>query len=95
MVANNGAAGMGNLRADSRGLVTRIGFTSPFAEPLAGIARPGLHVSLMPVAYDVDAWLSQFDRLWPEGSPAAASYRSRLTGGTHLTPEDVVFPSFR
>lgn len=63
IVANNGAAGMGNLRADSRGLVTRIGFTSPFMEPLAAIARPGLHVSLMPVAYDIDAWLAQFDRL--------------------------------
>ena len=95
IVANNGAAGMGNLRADSRGLVTRIGFTSPFMEPLAAIARPGLHVSLMPVAYDIDAWLAQFDRLWPEGSPAAVSYRRRLTDGTHLVPEGIIFPSFR
>nr|BBJ02401.1 hypothetical protein YBY_02490 [Marinobacter nauticus] len=93
LVANNGAAGMGNLRSDPRGLVTRIGFTSPFAEPVAGIARPGLHVSLMPVAYDVNAWLSQFDRLWPAGSPAAVSYRHRVLGGTSLDPDDVVFPS--
>lgn len=95
IVANNGAAGMGNLRADSRGLVTRIGFTSPFMEPLAAIAGSGLHISLIPVAYDVNAWLAQFDRLWPEGAPAAVSYRKRLTDGTHLAPEDIIFPSFR
>jgi len=93
LVTNNGAAGMGNLRSDPRGLITRLGFTSPFSEPVAGLARPGLHVSLMPVAYDVNAWLSQFDRLWPEGSPAAVSYRSRLVGGTSLDPGNVVFPS--
>ncbi|CAN0602224.1 unnamed protein product, partial [Ectocarpus sp. 12 AP-2014] len=34
-VANNGAAGMGNLVSDPRGLITRIGFTSPVAEPVA------------------------------------------------------------
>lgn len=95
IVANNGAAGMGNLRADSRGLVTRIGFTSPFMEPLAAIAGSGLHISLIPVAYDIGAWLAQFDRLWPEGSPAAVSYRKRLTDGTHLAPEDIIFPSSR
>ena len=95
IVANNGAAGMGNLRADSRGLVTRIGFASPFLEPLAAIAGSGLHISLIPVAYDVNAWLAQFDRLWPEGAPAAVSYRKRLTDGTHLAPEDIIFPSFR
>lgn len=94
-VANNGAAGMGNLRADSRGLVTRIGFTSPFMEPLAAIAGSGLHISLIPVAYDINAWLAQFDRLWPEGSHAAVSYRKRLTDGTHLAPEDIIFPSSR
>ena len=43
----------------------------------------------------IDAWLAQFDRLWPEGAPAAVSYRRRLTDGTHLVPEGIIFPSFR
>ncbi|KPQ30654.1 MAG: putative phosphoesterase [Marinobacter excellens HL-55] len=93
MVANNGAAGMGNLRSDPQGLVTRIGFTSPFGKPVAGVARPGLHVSLMPVAYDLSAWLLQFDRVWPENSPAAVSYRSRLVSGTSLGSDGIVFSS--
>ena len=93
MVANNGAAGMGNLRADPRGLVTRIAFSEPFAVPVAGATGAGLNISLMPVAYDLNAWLSQFDRLWPEGSAAAVSYRSRLVDGTSLSAGDSIFPS--
>ncbi len=93
VVANNGSAGMGNLLSDPRGLITRLGFTSPLAEPVAGIEHFGLNVSLMPVSYDLDAWLSQFDRLWPAGSPAAVSYRNRLVSGTSLSQDHVVFPS--
>ncbi|EON92185.1 hypothetical protein MARLIPOL_11201 [Marinobacter lipolyticus SM19] len=93
MVANNGSAGMGNLLSDSRGLITRLGFTSPLAEPVAGIEHRGLNVSLMPVSYDLDAWLQQFDQLWPAGSPAAVSYRNRIITGTPLCPEHIVFPS--
>ncbi len=93
VVANNGSAGMGNLLSDPRGLITRLGFTSPLAEPVAGIEHCGLNVSLMSVSYDLNAWLPQFDRLWPAGSPAAVSYRSRLVSGTSLSPDHVVFPS--
>lgn len=92
-VANNGAAGMGNLVSDPRGLITRIGFTSPVAEPVAGIENRGLNVTLMPVAYPLQAWLQTFDQLWSPGSAAAISYRDRLVGGTSLTPERIVFPS--
>ncbi|MFL1454619.1 hypothetical protein ACJO5Y_09275 [Marinobacter sp. GN3S48] len=93
VVANNGSAGMGNLRSDPRGLITRIGFTRPRAEPVAGIEHGGLNVSLMPVVYDLDAWLPQFDRLWPAGSPAAVSYRYRMISGTSLRPDSIIFPS--
>ena len=89
-VVNNGSAGMGNLRGDRRGLITRIGFTSPVAEPVAGIECAGLNVSLLPVAFDADAWLAQFDRLWPPGSAAAVSYRERIMRGTDLGPDDIV-----
>lgn len=95
VVANNGAAGMGNLRQDPRGLITRIGLASPVAEPVAGLERQGLNVSLLPVDYDVDAWLTQFDRLWPAGSAAAVSYRDRIVGGTSITADDITFPPGR
>ncbi len=93
VAVNNGAAGMGNLMQDPRGLVTRIALTSPLDEAVVGIERNRLNVSLMPVAFDVDAWLARFDQLWPSGSAAAVSYRDRIGGGTSLTPGDVVFPS--
>tara|TARA_R110000850_G_scaffold144659_1_gene266712 strand:+ start:130 stop:1092 length:963 start_codon:yes stop_codon:yes gene_type:complete len=93
VVANNGSAGMGNLLRDSRGLITRIGLASPAAEPVVGLERQGLSVSLLPVAYDVDSWLAQFDRLWPPGSAAAVSYRDRIVGGTSITDDDITFPS--
>ncbi|MEC7815579.1 MAG: hypothetical protein VX939_04865 [Pseudomonadota bacterium] len=90
-VANNGSAGMGNLAGDSRGLVTRIALSSPFQAPVAGIQVAGLNIALMPVAFDAEKWLETFDQLWPEGSPAAVSYRRRLASGTGLRPEGIVF----
>ncbi|PXX92537.1 hypothetical protein DIT71_04925 [Marinobacter vulgaris] len=91
-VVNNGSAGMGNLAQDPRGLITRIALTAPLHEPVAGFDSKGLSVSLLPVAYDLAAWLSRFDQLWPAGSAAADSYRDRISGGTSLTPGRVVFP---
>ncbi|WP_303290026.1 hypothetical protein [Marinobacter sp. SS5-14b] len=93
VVVNNGSAGMGNLVSDPRGLITRIGFSSHFAEPAAGIERGGLHVSLMPVAYSVQRWRQEFDQLWPAGSAAAVSYRNRIFKGGSVRPEDIIFPS--
>jgi len=93
VVVNNGSAGMGNLRADPRGLITRIGLHRPVAEPVASVEQRGVHVSLLPVAFDTAAWISGFDELWPAGSDAAASYRQRILQGTSLSSEQVVFSS--
>ncbi|AXS83633.1 metallophosphoesterase family protein [Marinobacter sp. Arc7-DN-1] len=93
VVVNNGSAGMGNLLLDPRGLITRIGLSSPVAEPVASIERHGLHISLLPVSYSLEAWLPEFDRLWPAGSAAAVSYRNRILNGTSLSRADIVFPS--
>ncbi len=93
VVVNNGSAGMGNLRNDPRGLITRIGASAPSVEPVATLERRGLHFSLMPVAFDRRAWLGRFDALWPTGSDAEVSYRNRLLNGTSLAAGDVVFPS--
>lgn len=93
VVANNGSAGMANLHSDPRGLITRIGFKGPFSGALEAVKHQGVHVSLMPVAYDVNAWLAQFDRLWPTGSAAETSYRHRIICGTSLVSSRVLFPS--
>jgi hypothetical protein len=59
---------------------------------VASLESSGAHVSLRPVAFDLAAWLAEFDRLWPAGSAAAESYRDRLVSGTSLEPGDLVFP---
>lgn len=92
-VVNNGSAGMGNLLADPRGLITRLGVGRPAAEPVASAECAGLNVSLLPVAFDQERWLRQFDRLWPAGSAAALSYRQRMASGTELRQDRVVFPT--
>jgi hypothetical protein len=92
VVVNNGAAGMGNLRFDPRGLIARIALTDDAESAVASLERSGAHVSLRPVAFDLAAWLAEFDRLWPAGSAAAESYRDRLVSGTSLEPGDLVFP---
>jgi len=82
VVANNGAAGMPNFPGRRAGLATRIG-----VEPLARgraverIAARGAHVELVEVAYDHDRWLRRFLAAWPEGSPAHASYFTRIAEG--------------
>lgn len=91
-VVNNGSAGMGNVRSDPRGLITRISRAGGDVSSLAGLSHGNVAVSLRPVAFDLDAWLADFDRLWPAGSAAAESYRDRLVSGTSLDAADLVFP---
>ncbi|MBU2872771.1 hypothetical protein [Marinobacter salexigens] len=93
LVANNGSSGMGNLSSDTRGLIARVSRSAPLSESVAGLKTDGLHLHLMPVDFDVRAWLVEFDRLWAEGSPAAISYRKRVLEGAPLTPGELVFPS--
>jgi len=91
-VANNGSAGMGNLASDRRGLITRIAPGAADGSSVASLQHGDVNVSLRPVAFDLAAWLAEFDRLWPAGSAAAISYRTRLVSGTSLDAGDVVFP---
>jgi hypothetical protein len=80
VVANNGAVGMGNFEGDWRGLITRISTRPSPHCPLYGLQRSTVHVDALPVAYDLEAFASAFDAIWPEGSPAAVSYRKRIHG---------------
>ncbi len=91
-VLNNGSAGMGNLKSDSRGLIARLSATTPLEAPVASLDVVGqTQLALMPVSFDQRAWLAQFDTLWPSGSDAERSYRERIVFGTGLNPEALYF----
>ena len=85
VVANNGAAGMPNFRGTRYGLLTRIS-TAERADALYREAVGSVVVEALAVRYDHERWLAQFDRLWPAGSPAAVSYRKRITDGPGYDP---------
>ena len=79
---NNGAAGMPNFVAQPSGLVTRISAPAAPADPAALYSARLKDVSIeaVPVLYDHRRWQQLFARLWPPGSPAAVSYRTRIAG---------------
>lgn len=80
LVANNGAAGMPNFSGEPYGLVTRIS-RQPSPARLFGVEVRGTHVEALPVRYDKERWLRRFLAAWPEGSPAHASYFTRIVSG--------------
>ena len=84
-IINNGAAGMPNFSGSSFGLVSRIGTTPCPHQPLYGIARDGVHVDALALAYDHTAFLARFLARWPDGSAAHASYFQRITAGADHT----------
>ncbi|WP_372965397.1 metallophosphoesterase [Marinobacter sp.] len=94
-VINNGSAGMGNLQGNPHGLMTRIAYSPSGIKPIASVDNRNVHISLLPVVFDIEAWVSLFDQLWPAGSDAAVSYRHRITAGASLTPEQVFLPAGR
>ncbi|MCC5809688.1 MAG: metallophosphoesterase [Ectothiorhodospiraceae bacterium] len=81
VIVNNGAAGMANFRGDPRGLVSRLSLhRSPHA-CLYGTLLDGLHCDALAVPWDQAEWLNWFDHCWPADSPAAVSYRKRISDG--------------
>ncbi|HYS51214.1 MAG TPA: hypothetical protein VEM33_05005, partial [Burkholderiales bacterium] len=89
LIVNNGAAGMPNFRDTRFGLATRIAGT-PSAQALYGARLGAAVVEAVPVRYDHEAWLAEFDRAWPAGSPAALSYRKRIASGPGYEVEQAV-----
>ncbi len=79
VVANNGAAGMGNLQSGPPWADYPDRPVQPRGiEPVAGFSARACMSHCCPWTLTSDAWLPQFDRLWPAGSPAAVSYRNRI-----------------
>jgi len=89
LIVNNGAAGMPNFRDTRFGLATRIAGT-PSAQALYGARLGAAVVEAVPVRYDHEAWIAEFDRAWPAGSPAALSYRKRIASGPDYEVEQAV-----
>lgn len=88
-VINNGAAGMANFAGSSCGVITRIATRAlPAAlesQRLYGAQAHGVWIDALKVEFDLAAWLARFDAMWPAGSPAAVSYRDRITRGPSFT----------
>jgi hypothetical protein len=84
-VINNGAAGMPNFAGKRFGVITRIATTLPPHRPLYGLARSGVRIDAIPVAYDHEAFVARFLRRWPQGSTAYESYWGRIDRGPEFT----------
>ena len=86
-VANNGAAGMPNFAGTRHGLLTRIS-TRPFGgmERAYGMRIGAVRIDALRVEYEPERWMERFLASWPEGSPAHASYYSRLVEGPRHAP---------
>jgi hypothetical protein len=72
---------MPNFAGSRVGLVSRIATAPSPHRPLYGLARDGIHIDAIPLAYDHDAFLRRFLARWPHGSAAHASYFERITSG--------------
>ncbi|MEH6565473.1 MAG: hypothetical protein V7756_09145 [Halopseudomonas sp.] len=92
-VINNGAAGMPNFNNGQYGLITRIS-VQPSLAALYRAQVAGLYIEAIPLNYDHQAFLAEFDRQWPAGSPAALAYRERITQGTTEQPLDALLGGF-
>jgi len=80
-IINNGAAGMPNFAGSTFGLISRIATHPSPRRTLYSLVRDGIHIDALPVDYDRRAFLDRFLSRWPAGSPAHASYFSRITAG--------------
>lgn len=90
---NNGAAGLPNFAGGRYGLLSRIAST-PHPAALYRCQRDGLFIEALPLNYDHDAFLADFDRQWPAPSPAALSYRARVLGQLSDHPEHALLAGF-
>lgn len=93
LVINNGAAGMGNFRGEPDGLITRISRLPSHHAPRYGVRRGGLHVDALTVSFDHEAWQRRFLAAWPAGTPAHASYHSRIVNGPAYAPARACSPA--
>ncbi|WP_125025022.1 hypothetical protein [Pseudomonas sp. SCT] len=93
-VINNGAAGMPNFTGGQYGVISRIAST-PCSRALYRARVQGLYVEAIALQYDHAAFLIDFHRQWPAGSPAALSYAERLLSCSPGSPSSALLGGFR
>lgn len=84
LIANNGAAGMPNFRGERYGVITRISERASPHAPLYSARIGATRVEALAVCYDTQQFTRMFLADWPPGSPAHASYWSRIDESTAL-----------
>lgn len=87
VVANNGAAGMPNFDDGQYGVITRISKHASPLPTLYGTRAAEAHIDALAVHYDAARFAADFLADWPPGSPAHASYWSRIAHGTRYRIE--------
>ena len=87
------AAGMPNFNNGCYGLVTRIA-TRAHPSALYRAHLQGLVIEAVPLNYNHDQFINEFDRQWPAGSAAAESYRARILRGTLDAPQSALLGGF-
>ena len=86
-IANNGASGMPNFRADQQGLLTRIALTPYHGEHSRFSFKHGsLHVDALGIPYSQSKWQAQFLSQWEAESAAYRSYWERISKGPNFEP---------
>jgi hypothetical protein len=86
VVSNNGAAGMPNHAGTRFGLLTRISRNAYRGfDRMRGLQSAGVHVDVLRIDYDHDAWVRRFLASWPESSAAHASYYRRIVEGPRFS----------
>ena len=93
-VVNNGAAGMPNFERTHFGLITRLA-TVPMPRALStarlyGADVAGIYVDALAVHFDATAWFAEFERMWPDGTPARTSYQHRIIHGPRFTIDEAL-----
>jgi len=90
-VINSGSAGMPNFRGRHEGIVTRIAaLDDPAPDALYAVRAGLLRPEAVPITYDRAAWQKRFLRQWPVGSPAHASYWTRIEHGPDFACGDAL-----
>lgn len=89
-VVNNGAAGMPSVSGSLAGLCTRISLRPSPHPVLCEVRCADAYIALLPLHYDADQWLREFDAQWPAQSPAHVSYRQRITQGPSFSAQQAL-----
>lgn len=89
-IFNNGSSGMGNIKDSHYGLFVRIAKTS-HKEAIVSKKIDDVYIELVKIDYDLDKFVTWFDKVWEKDSPASISYKNRILNGTNLLLEDIEF----